>query len=178
MKRRGLCILFILFAVATATAFGQTNGGAATSEPEIPADFESDGCTWFPDGNYRDCCVAHDEDYFKGGSCRQRRESDARLYRCVKSKKGWRNKILAPIMWVGVRVLGSPILPTRFRWGFGIKNKKKEKRKMQKFNLPTPTGTNELAPPDSEAPADDALINTAPGPEKHMPDIQSPNPAK
>lgn len=91
---------------------------------EPPADFKGDGCTLFPDGNYRECCYLHDLDYFRGGASKERKESDKRLYRCVRSKKGWKNEIAAPIMFFGVRIFGSPRLPTPFRWGFGQKKKR------------------------------------------------------
>jgi hypothetical protein len=141
MKR--LIILLILFALLSTSVAAQTtensgdNDKKLSEKPEIPPDFESDGCTLFPDGNYRDCCVAHDRDYYVGGSCRERRKSDNRLYRCVKKKKGWQNKIIAPIMWIGVRIGGVPFLPTPFRWGFGKdrqKKKEKEKRKKARDN--------------------------------------------
>jgi hypothetical protein len=83
------------------------------------ADFAGDGCTLFPDGNYRECCYRHDIDYFRGGTEAERRESDKRLYRCVRSKKGWQNEVAAPLMLFGVRVFGVSFLPTPFRWGFG-----------------------------------------------------------
>jgi len=108
----------ILIAVLAASAVPQQ---ASLIDP--PADFRGDGCSLFPDGNYRECCEIHDLDYFRGGSFRERRQSDKRLYRCVRSKKGWRNEIAAPVMYLGVRVFGMSILPTPFRWGFGQKKK-------------------------------------------------------
>ncbi|HQU91394.1 MAG TPA: hypothetical protein PLK77_03815 [Pyrinomonadaceae bacterium] len=110
----------ILIAVLSITAAPQVR---STIEP--PADFRSDGCTYFPDGNYRECCEIHDAEYFRGGAFRERRQSDKRLYRCVRSKKGWRNEIAAPMMYLGVRVFGASILPMPFRWGFGQPRKKK-----------------------------------------------------
>jgi hypothetical protein len=85
----------------------------------MPADFKSDNCTLFPDGNYCDCCVEHDKDYYFGGSGKERWRSDKRLYKCVKAKRGWQNKVIAPVMWLGVRIGGVSFLPTPFRWGFG-----------------------------------------------------------
>ena len=92
-------------------------GSQTRAEP--PENFTGDGCTLFPDGNYRECCYRHDLDYFRGGTEKERRESDKRLYRCVRSRKGWQNEVAAPLMLFGVRVFGGSFLPTPFRWGFG-----------------------------------------------------------
>lgn len=131
MKRqpfKASALILLLSCSAFSQANKPSNANADASEPvsqrEMPARFRSDGCTLFPDGNYRECCVSHDEDYYFGGSGKERWRSDKRLYKCVKAKRGWQNKIAAPIMWIGVRVGGVSFLPTPFRWGFG-KNKDK-----------------------------------------------------
>jgi hypothetical protein len=54
--------------------------------------------------------------------------ADVKLYRCVRAKKGFHHKIIAPIMFIGVRIGGVSWLPTPFRWGFGKKKIKKLKR--------------------------------------------------
>src|SRR5688572_529738 len=92
----------------------------------MPPEFKSDGCSWFPDGNYRDCCVEHDKAYFFGGSLKERSIADKQLFRCVKEKKG---KFRAGMMWIGVRVGAVHFLPTPFRWGFGNKWPRKEPKK-------------------------------------------------
>ncbi len=109
--------VLVLIAVLASPAVPQSR---TVIEP--PADFRG-GCSLFPDGNYRECCEMHDRDYFRGGTAKERRQSDKRLYRCVRSKKGWQNEIAAPVMYLGVRVFGISILPTPFRWGFGRKKK-------------------------------------------------------
>jgi len=84
--------------------------------------FTSDGCSLFPDGTVEQqelwltCCVAHDFDYWQGGSAIQRKESDERLKQCVKEVG---EPIIANMMLAGVRVGGSPHIPTPFRWGYG-----------------------------------------------------------
>lgn len=98
----------------SASAFSQSQRPSV-----MPPDFKSDNCTFFPDGNYCDCCVEHDKDYYFGGTKKERLQSDKRLYKCIKSKKGWYNKFVAPVMLVGVRIGGVSFLPTPFRWGFG-----------------------------------------------------------
>ena len=91
----------------------------------IPENFVSDGCSQFPDGDYRDCCVEHDKSYFLGGSWTRRWRADKKLYKCVAAKKGFEHQLIAPVMWAGVRVFGVSFLPTSFRWGFGKRNRSK-----------------------------------------------------
>lgn len=94
----------------------------APNATTFPPGFKSDGCSLFPDGDYHDCCVAHDLSYFGGGSWKQRWRADDQLRKCVADKKGFEHKPLSLIMWFGVRVGGVPWLPTPFRWGFGKKH--------------------------------------------------------
>lgn len=78
--------------------------------------FATDGCTLYPDGEWADCCVEHDIDYWCGGSVRDRKESDLELRRCVAekgfAKNGW-------AMYWGVRLGAHPLLPLPWRWGYG-----------------------------------------------------------
>ena len=128
-----LSAVVVLLAILSYVAAGQ-NGSSRT----MPDDFKSDGCTLFPDGNYRDCCVEHDKDYYFGGSLAERKASDDRLRKCVRSKgKGWKRKFLASAIWLGVRVGGVSFLPTPFRWGFGNKWPRKEPKK-PKITKPKP----------------------------------------
>ncbi len=84
--------------------------------------FLSDGCSAFPDGSLQEkkawlrCCVAHDYDYWKGGTYIERLESDSSLEICV---SGIGEPEVAVLMLLGVRVGGSPFFPTTFRWGYG-----------------------------------------------------------
>jgi len=86
------------------------------------APFTSDGCSLFPNGSLSDnqrwlhCCRAHDFDYWQGGMRSQRVASDKRLSQCV-SEVGPVG--LGILMYLGVRVGGSPLWPTSFRWGYG-----------------------------------------------------------
>jgi len=111
--------IFIFAVLFSISAFAQTDSKAANEK--LPVDFKSDGCSLFPDGDYRDCCVEHDKVYYFGGSSKERWQSDKKLYKCVAAKKGFHHKIIAPIMWLGVRMWGVSWLPTPFRWGFGRK---------------------------------------------------------
>ncbi|MAD73549.1 MAG: hypothetical protein CML20_01875 [Rheinheimera sp.] len=84
--------------------------------------FTSDGCSLFPDGTREQndlwlaCCTAHDYAYWKGGTYQQRLAADNALQACV-AKVG--EPEIARLMLAGVRVGGTPYLPTKFRWGFG-----------------------------------------------------------
>jgi hypothetical protein len=84
--------------------------------------FSSDGCSGFPDGTlsqkklWLDCCTTHDLAYWKGGTYENRLQADKDLKYCV-AQAG--EKEIALLMLAGVRVGGSPYLPTTFRWGYG-----------------------------------------------------------
>lgn len=84
--------------------------------------FSSDGCSRFPDGppgnpeKWRACCLRHDQAYWLGGTFDERVAADRALERCISEVE---NPILAQTMWAGVRVGGSPLWPTEFRWGYG-----------------------------------------------------------
>ncbi len=123
-----LSFIFILTVIFFNGASAQTNS-TETNAPTLNwSEFESDGCTGFPDGNYRDCCVAHDREYFAGGSLKARWRSDIKLFQCVWAKPKFYNKFIAPVIWLGVRAGGIPYLRTAFSWGFGKKKKKTSAR--------------------------------------------------
>lgn len=84
--------------------------------------FTSDGCSAFPDGTptqqdlWLKCCVEHDKAYWQGGTYQQREQADEVLRSCVADIG---EPLLAELMQAGVRIGGSPFLPTNFRWGYG-----------------------------------------------------------
>lgn len=84
--------------------------------------FTTDGCSAFPDGlpNHRElwlrCCTEHDRRYWLGGTYDERRTADKALRQCVAAVG---EPAIARLMLRGVRVGGSPWLPTSFRWGYG-----------------------------------------------------------
>lgn len=94
--------------------------------PNLYADtlkpFVSDGCSAFPDGTLKQkelwlsCCQKHDFDYWQGGTYQQRLTSDKALKTCVANVG---EPEIALLMLAGVRVGGTPYLPTKFRWGYG-----------------------------------------------------------
>ena len=86
------------------------------------APFTSDGCSVFPDGTashqslWLQCCRAHDYAYWKGGTHDERLAADRALRTCVDAVG---EPAIAALMLAGVRIGGTPYLPTRFRWGYG-----------------------------------------------------------
>lgn len=102
---------FLLFALLSAGA------GADAIAP-----FTTDGCSAFPDGLlghedlWLECCTEHDYAYWKGGTYQERLDADRKLRACV-ARVG--EPEVAALMLAGVRVGGTPYLPTRFRWGYG-----------------------------------------------------------
>lgn len=80
--------------------------------------FTSDGCSAFPDGTidqkslWLTCCQQHDFDYWQGGTYQQRLVSDKGLNACV-TEVG--EPTVAALMLAGVRVGGTPYLPTSFQ---------------------------------------------------------------
>ena len=86
-------------------------------------DFTTDGCSLFPDGDvvgtlqWRDCCVNHDKAYWRGGTAKERLHADAKLRDCVQTHSD--RTAQATLMYWGVRIGGTPWLPTRFRWAYG-----------------------------------------------------------
>ena len=80
--------------------------------------FKSDGCSVWPDGDWKDCCIEHDKEYWLGGTRTERLKSDKQLKRCVAAKG---HPIIARLMYAGVRFGGWPWFPVPWRWGFGYK---------------------------------------------------------
>ena len=84
--------------------------------------FTSDGCSAFPNGTlaqnelWLNCCTAHDFAYWRGGTYQQRQQADLELEQCVAAVG---EAEVALLMLAGVRVGGTPLLPTSFRWGYG-----------------------------------------------------------
>ena len=54
--------------------------------------------------------------YWQGGTAQQRVAADQQLKQCVEQAG---EPSIAAIMLAGVRVGGTPYLPTKFRWGYG-----------------------------------------------------------
>ncbi|WP_313176606.1 hypothetical protein [Massilia sp.] len=119
-----LSIRFTILRVALSAGLAALGGCAMT--PDLasgPASFRSDGCSLFPDraplgqADWCGCCLAHDLDYWRGGSAGERLASDRRFKACVQTAS--RSPALAGTMYGAVRVGGVPWLPSPFRWGYG-----------------------------------------------------------
>ncbi len=123
--RRNMKYLFlaILLSISACATFKEIN----KEQPEL-AKFESDGCSLFPDGTpittdaWLECCEEHDFHYWIGGTKNDREFADRRLQQCVE-KKGYQTT--AELMYLGVRLGGSPEFSTKFRWGYGWNYKRR-----------------------------------------------------
>ena len=110
---RALGILIFLFV---------TQAIAHTSHASELKPFTTDGCSLWIDGTleqpnlWRHCCVAHDLDYWKGGSEAQRQQSDERIQACVQEAQG---SGMANYIYTNVRWGGSPYWMNHYRWGYG-----------------------------------------------------------
>lgn len=84
--------------------------------------FTTDGCTDFPNGTstnpeqWLHCCKRHDLKYWAGGTRIERKLADLELRSCVAATG---ESEIAEIMYRGVRLGGTPFLPTPWRWGYG-----------------------------------------------------------
>lgn len=81
--------------------------------------FISDGCTFFFDGTWGECCLAHDHDYWQGGSADLRDRSDKNFSACLYEKTG--NRYMSLGAYGITRFLGVPYVTTPWRWGYGWK---------------------------------------------------------
>jgi hypothetical protein len=90
---------------------------ANTIEP-----FDTDGCTLVPDGTFTNptkwnkCCLEHDISYWKGGTRKERKETDKKFRACLKD---FGTNSVAFIYYYGVRVGGHPYSRQWFSWGYG-----------------------------------------------------------
>ncbi len=119
-------VVDFLFPVKTETIGDYPTAIPTHRKPNYPAEFQTDGCSGGMSWAWRkflrgpppweDCCVKHDLTYWRGGFWKDRREADLALARCVK-RHG--HPVWAVLMYIGVRIGGSPIWPAPWRWGYG-----------------------------------------------------------
>ncbi|MBO9668037.1 MAG: helicase [Bdellovibrio sp.] len=90
--------------------------------PNVLKAFTSDGCSLSPNGTSTDpnallkCCIHHDYAYWKGGTRDERAQADLELKACITDASSAR---LGEIYYRGVRIGGSNVFKTDFRWGYG-----------------------------------------------------------
>lgn len=92
--------------------------------PEFISDGCSGGMSWFFIHILHELepwhcdCIKHDQEYWLGGAYRDRRQADRDLAIAVISKGyfWW-----GVIMYIGVRIGGSPWWPFSWRWGYRYK---------------------------------------------------------
>lgn len=113
-RHRRLALLIGTLALAACASAHDRARYAARETPPRP--LHTDGCTLVPDFNFSACCDAHDRHYWQGGSCAERRQADRELVQCIRQAG---HPHLAPLYGIGVRLGGTDIWPTPWRWGFG-----------------------------------------------------------
>ncbi len=95
----------------------------STRPPELSA-FRFDGCSCFPEGTlkkpdlWEKDCLKHDIAYWQGGTRYERKRADQKFREGIRSRG---KPMIAQLAYTGVRVGGTPWLPTPWRWGFGWK---------------------------------------------------------
>lgn len=86
-----------------------------TTPLELKRSFVTDGCTGYPDGTWRECCVQHDLALWAGGTSLERELADRELKSCVEEHGG---QLQANLMWLGVRIGSySPVKLPGKQWG-------------------------------------------------------------
>lgn len=80
----------------------------------------SNGCTLFPQGNWRSCCVKHDRKYYYGGTRMMKLRADLDLMKCI-AHKG--HPIMGLIAFIGITLFGGPYWTHKARWNRGHKYK-------------------------------------------------------
>ncbi|HEX4926047.1 MAG TPA: hypothetical protein VFV50_18280 [Bdellovibrionales bacterium] len=86
------------------------------------SDFTTDGCTVIEEGTKQDpdkwghCCYEHDLAYWAGGTYSERRAADLKFMECIRDAG---EPELAVFAYLGVRVGGSALVPSPYRWGYG-----------------------------------------------------------
>ncbi len=115
-------------------SFGPTIQGI----PEFDPQKHSDGCSGGMSSAYaklprwvherfgetlpwRDCCVAHDQAYYYGGSREDKLQADEILKRCVETRLQDEHAglLLGLAMQMAVTIGGQPYFITAYRWGYG-----------------------------------------------------------
>jgi hypothetical protein len=89
------------------------------SDVENIRDFTTDKCALLSNTSFEECCVAHDKAYWKGGTAKERLQSDKELQKCIEQKT---NSVLKSFLIYNiVRIGGTPYFAVPWRWGYGWK---------------------------------------------------------
>lgn len=89
--------------------------------------FESDYCTYFPEGTilrpgvWQDCCFNHDLRYWFGGTQADMDKADLKLRSCVSKKAG---SFYGNMMYYGVRAGHYSPIKNKRKWSWGWKTKR------------------------------------------------------
>lgn len=97
--------------------------------------FETDGCTLFFDGDWKDCCIEHDFIYWIGGVKALQDQADLEVKNCVEDRG---HEVLAEIMYFAIRTGHYSPIKHRYKWGWGLINGNQEvfiKSELQKLNI-------------------------------------------
>ena len=112
-----------------------------TYEDKIPPNnFTTDGCSGYitrlcrkllgRNPKFQECCYSHDELYYFGGNFLDRFIAGLILMKCV-----WKyNKLMSPIMFIGVRIFGCNCFTFTCNWNNGWYFTHKDKR-LFKFKI-------------------------------------------
>jgi len=96
--------------------------GSASLDGLVLRPFTTDGCSVVPDGvpgspaGWQACCVAHDIEYWLGGTREEKRRADEALDQCIRHV-GYSS--LGRLFEAGVRAMGGPSTDQTYRWGYG-----------------------------------------------------------
>ncbi len=84
--------------------------------------FQTDGCTFFYEGNWKDCCLEHDLYYWIGGDQDKQDMADLKLKYCIEKAQG---KTYAALIYFMVRLGHYSPIKYKYHWGWGRENAKK-----------------------------------------------------
>lgn len=97
----------------------------SANSKETPSNaFNQDGCSLFIDSffshDFSEACLAHDIRYWAGGPAEERKLADIALRRDI-AHTGPIGPVLAPIMYMGVRIFGDSFITKAVgaNWGYG-----------------------------------------------------------
>jgi hypothetical protein len=114
---------YLIMFLLSELVLGQFNMSYATEDGRLH-EFTTDGCsggapnriTLDKKYDWMKCCIAHDVEYWMGGTEQDKKKADDSLNACVGRNS---NALVGEFYEAGVSIGGSPELPTTWRWGYG-----------------------------------------------------------